>query len=242
MRTYLSFGGGVNSVAMYLMLISQGWKPNDPEKGFEAVFVNHGTDWPETYEYVDMFKEKYPLTVIKPNVQGFDNLFRYCWATNSIPSYMWRWCTNKFKIKPIIKYYEKPCFNLLGIDWGERHRAKISTKNGIENRFPLIEQEIDRDGCKQIIQNHGLSLPIKSGCYICPFQSKKQFIELRRNHQCLFQEAAKLEDRHKRHRLKNNKKFSYICRNPKAPLSEVVDERQSKLWPEDEYPPCECML
>ena len=70
MKNYLSFGGGVNSVAMYLYLMDQGMEPGDPDKGFEAVFVDHGTDWPETYEYVDMFKEKYPLTVLKPNQRG----------------------------------------------------------------------------------------------------------------------------------------------------------------------------
>jgi 3'-phosphoadenosine 5'-phosphosulfate sulfotransferase (PAPS reductase)/FAD synthetase len=30
---------------------------------FEAVFVDHGGDWPETYEYVEMFSKKYPLTL-----------------------------------------------------------------------------------------------------------------------------------------------------------------------------------
>jgi len=54
MKNYLSFGGGVNSVALYLYLLDQ-------KVEFEAVFVDHGTDWPETYDYVEMFKKKYPL-------------------------------------------------------------------------------------------------------------------------------------------------------------------------------------
>ena len=46
-KNYLSFGGGVNSVALMLWLIE-----HDIE--FEAVFADHGGDYPETYEYVDM--------------------------------------------------------------------------------------------------------------------------------------------------------------------------------------------
>lgn len=49
MKKYLSFGGGVNSVAMMLMLLDQ-------KDDFEAIFVDHGTDWPETYEYFEMFQ------------------------------------------------------------------------------------------------------------------------------------------------------------------------------------------
>ena len=65
MNIYLSFGGGVNSVAMYLYALDEGWD-------FEAVFVDHGTDWPETYEYVEMFKKMYPVTVLRPDVTGHD--------------------------------------------------------------------------------------------------------------------------------------------------------------------------
>ncbi|RLC23031.1 MAG: hypothetical protein DRH93_08360 [Deltaproteobacteria bacterium] len=50
MKNYLSFGGGVNSVAMMLLLLDQ-------KAEFEAIFVDHETDWPETYEYFDMFQK-----------------------------------------------------------------------------------------------------------------------------------------------------------------------------------------
>ena len=42
MRSYLSYGGGVNSVALYIDLTLRGYD-------FEATFVDHGCDWPETY-------------------------------------------------------------------------------------------------------------------------------------------------------------------------------------------------
>lgn len=51
---YLSFGGGVNSTALYLHLLELGQE-------FEAVYVDHGTDYPETAEYVAYFAARYPV-------------------------------------------------------------------------------------------------------------------------------------------------------------------------------------
>ena len=85
MSSYLSFGGGVNSVAMMLHLLSQGGK-------FESVFVDHGTDWPETYQYLELLqtwlvKNKYqPITVLKPDVEGFNCLYDFCFHKKIIPS------------------------------------------------------------------------------------------------------------------------------------------------------------
>jgi len=249
LKNYLSFGGGVNSVAMYLHLKDQG-------VDFEAVFVDHGTDWPETYEYVDMFKEKHPLTVLKPQHHiktpieaEFDNLYAFCWAKSFFPSRVVRWCTDHFKRSVLNKYQETPSFVNIGFDYSERHRAIIYTDKGREFRYPLIEAEIDRDGCKKIIKDHGLPVPIKSGCYICPFQRVGQLRELRRKHPDLFCKLEQLENRNNRERAINGyePKWPWV-KAPyysfKKPVREVAEKgiNQAKLWEEDEYPPCECML
>ncbi len=245
MKNYLSFGGGVNSVAMYLML-------KDQNIEFEAVFVDHGTDWPETYEYVDMFiKEGNPITILKPATRGsrpkncydtvFDNLYELSWALEMFPSRVQRWCTHRFKSLTLINYHESPCFVFIGYDYGERHRAKISSNSGQEFRWPLIEAEIDRDGCKQIIKDHGLPTPMKSGCYICPFQRVGQLRELRRKHPELFCKLEQLENRNNEERKRLGKEPYYSFKKPVRIVAEKGID-QAKLWPEDEYPPCECML
>ena len=233
MRNYLSFGGGVNSVAMYLYLKDQGIK-------FEAVFVDHGTDWPETYEYVEMFKEKYPLTILKPNVQGFDNLYEFCFNKGIIPSRRFKWCSDKFKIQVMQKYFIKPCFNLIGYDFDEAKRAKIFYHKGTENRFPLIEAKIGRYGCKKIINKHRLPMPQKSGCFICYNQKRGELIKLRMNHPCLFEKARRLENKASKIRESKGKSRIYI-KHP-IPLNAFVEEAQYKLFKQDEYPPCQCML
>ena len=89
MRNYLSFGGGVNSVAMALML----W---DMEDNFEAIYADHGCDWPETREYIQMLQGKgYPITIIDAG-----NLYDYAWDHKMVPSPQIRWCTRLFKVKP----------------------------------------------------------------------------------------------------------------------------------------------
>ena len=237
MKNYLSFGGGVNSVAMYLLLMDQGMEPGDPDKGFEAVFVDHGTDWPETYEYVDMFKDKYPLTVLKSK----KTLYEYSWDYKMFPSRVARWCTRIHKSEILDKYHKKPCFVLIGYDWDEKHRAKITSRDGEEYRWPLIENEITRKQCKEIILNHGLIVPMKSGCYICPFQKVSQLRELRKKHPSLFCKLEKLENRNNKQQIIKGKKPYFTFKKPAREAAEK-NISQSKLWAEDEYPPCECML
>ena len=130
---------------------------------------------------------------------------------------------------------------LLGIDYGEINRAKISARDGIENRYPLIEHEIDRDECKKIITDHGLLVPMKSGCYICPFQRIGQWVELRRKHPDLFCKAKKMEDANMEYRKSRGKKAGTLNRSGRR-LKAIVRADQLSLFEQDNYPPCECGL
>lgn len=265
MKKYLSFGGGVNSVAMMLMLLDQ-------KEDFEAIFVDHGTDWPETYEYFEMFQEWLkdhghdPITVLKPDVQGYGNLYDYYWKYKMVPSFMYRICSDKFKVRVVHKYVEKPCFMLIGFDTDEQKRAKISITKGIENRFPLLENEVSRDGCKKIIADHGLPIPMKSGCYICPYQRQNQWAELRTKHPGLFCQATKIEKRNMDERTRFNKELIILAVRyanaihpimilsllegrkvfalsaSKKTIPALVNEDQLNLFEQDNYPPCQCGL
>ena len=265
MKKYLSFGGGVNSVAMHLILLDQ-------EDDFEAIFVDHGTDWPETYEYLKMFQGWLKdhghnlITVLKPDVGGYDNLYDYYFHYKMAPSFMYRICSDKFKVRVVNKYVEKPCFMMIGFDTGEAKRAKISITKGIENRFPLLENEIGRDECKEIIIDRGLPVPMKSGCYICPYQHPNQWKELRKNHPGLFCDSSKLEKQNMDYRRQQNhemkimalryaqvlpaimilsllegRKIFYLSAYKKS-IAALTEENQGVLFEQDNYPPCQCFL
>ena len=239
MKNYLSFGGGVNSVALHLLMLDQG-------VDFESVFVHHGTDWPDTYRYVAGFQwwlksnGLKPITILIPEYKGYTNLFKFSMGESMLPARWPRWCTGKFKVRPIERYYKKPCFQFLGIDAGEAHRAKIHVGKSIESRWPLIENEINRDGCKEIIKKYGLPVPPKSGCYICPYQSKAQWVRLRYQEPCLFQAAVDLEKNN--NIVRNKGKRPYWLSKYEIPLQSVIDEKQKMLFEEEEYPPCHCGL
>jgi len=230
------------------MLLDQG-------ENFEAIFVDHGTDWPETYEYFGMLQGWLKdnghdlVTVLKPGVVKnkktdpivFDNLYDFAKHRRFAPNGFQRWCTADFKIKPIMEYIATPCFMYIGIDFGEAKRAKISSISGVENRWPLIENEIERDGCKQIIREHGLPVPVKSGCFICPFQKKSQWRELRMLHPDLFCKAMELERVCADFRIESGKKPYTLSASGKT-LTSIVDEDQMNLFEQDDYPPCQCGL
>lgn len=235
MKNYLSMGFGVNSVALYLLMQDLGME-------FEAVFVNHGGDWPETYEYADYFiATGRPVTVLTPNVDGHTNLYDYCLAKRSIPVRMKRWCTDKFKIRQLKKYCTSPSFQHIGIDFGESHRAKMASFKGCENRFLLIERKIDRQGCIDLIKEHGLQVPIKSGCYFCPFQKKSEWIRLRKANDGLWCKAVAIENESNNRREEQGKGPVYI--SGEHALGDIINDKQMVLDGfAEEFPPCQCGL
>lgn len=230
-KKYLSHGGGVNSYAMQLLKLEQG-------EDFEAVFVNHGTDWPETYKYLDMFQEwldkrgAKPITVLKPDYQGEWNLYDYFYKHSMVPQRYPRICTYRFKIQPLENYYQTDRIETIGFDINEKHRIDPARKG---QEFPLIEHKMSRWDCKKYIERYNLPVPQKSGCYICPQQRKGQWKELRMIHPDLFRKAVDLENRTIEYRKSKGQKPTYLSPR-KIPLLSVVEESQLKLFKRDEYP------
>ncbi len=186
----ISYGAGVNSTAMTIMLVNQGWRG-------DIVFADVGAEWPETYCYLDYFESEWleprglSVTRLGPEwrkdkrARSLPGLVEYCEAYGMVPLLAARWCTRMFKIKPCHAYHDGDY--LLGIAVDEAHRQPDKPR-------PLVDRGITREGCIDIIQAEGLDVPQKSGCYICPFQRKDQWRELWRRHPELIERAARLEE------------------------------------------------
>jgi len=189
MRRYLSYGGGINSTALMLLLEDQNIK-------FESVFVNHGGDYPHTYEYIEYLKnEGYEITVLIPNYLGCHTIEEYALKYNLFPGFRYRWCTVSFKVEPLHKYYKIPCIDYIGIGADEKRRIKNhKKKKGITIRYPLIEKGITRNGCITIIKEHGLKIPKRSACWCCPFMPKLEVRRLFLEHPDLYKRRKKLEE------------------------------------------------
>jgi len=194
----LSFGAGMNSTALAIMAINDGWHG-------EIVFNDTGCEWPETYCYMDYFEREwlrpqgFRITRLKGmpwqrvgkrvGMQGA-SLIEYCEAAYVIPLAMRRWCTIEWKVKPMERYADGRS-QMLGIAADERHRQPNEIR-------PLVEARVDREGCIKIIKAEGLDVPQKSGCFICPFMTNHQWRMLWKRHPELFERAMLLEENAKR--------------------------------------------
>lgn len=185
----VSFGGGVNSTAMVIMLAEQGWRG-------PIVFADTGAEWPETYCYMTYLEREYlaprglsitrisgPQWVKK---RGGMSLIDYCEAAHVIPMAAVRWCTHEWKAAPIRRYLGDAS-QLIGIAADEAHRMPDAIR-------PLVDAGITRRGCIEIIQRAGLDVPQKSGCIICPFQRRDQWRVLWQRHPELWERVAMIEE------------------------------------------------
>jgi hypothetical protein len=215
----LSFGGGVNSVALLLHLL-QNEKPLD-----EIIFADTGGELPETYQYLEYIKrvllnKNIPSTIVEAKN---DNLYERCKRRKVIPSQIWRWCTRDLKIRPIYSYYRSLDAHVnqyLGISYEEKKRIKDSGTKYVTNVYPLVEEKIDRIECLDIINKANLKLPVRSGCYFCPFNSVSRWTEIYKNHKNLFRKALELEESSKHFPKQRLNKFT--LRN----FKEMIDSQE----------------
>lgn len=214
MTTILSLGAGVNSTAI-LALIKQG-KIRCPEK---IVFADTGCEHPETYQHLEYLKKYFYIDTVKREGQ---NLYGYYFEHKIIPTRMYRHCTDKFKIQPLKKYalQQHDAHFLIGFCKGEENRAKdFCLKTNVS--FPLIELGLDRADCKRVIKEAGLPIPIKSGCYCCPFTKSSGWKWLNRTHPELFDRAVALE--------KNGSRYPILTLSH-LPLEQVIQKHELCDW------------
>jgi len=217
MTKILSLGAGVNSIAL-LVLRVQG------KVDFDVVlFADTGGEHPETYHYIEEIVkplcQKIGVKFVLTKRDG-ESLYDYYFHEQIIPTRIRAHCRDKFKITPLRKWAIQNCENpqfLIGFCKGEEKRAENFCK--MDNvTFPLIELGIDRDGCKQIIRDYGLPIPIKSGCFFCPYTKVRNWKWLRRTHPDLFQKAIALE--------RNCMRYPELTLHQGAPLEKVIKKRE----------------
>ena len=96
----------------------------------------------------------------------------------------------QWKVRPV-DLFARNMTKWIGVDKGEEHRAEKMHSCNVE--FPLLDLGLDRNNCIKVIKRAGLEVPLKSGCFICPYQSRKDWIRLREQHSDLYSIASELE-------------------------------------------------
>lgn len=243
-RYIFSFGGGVNSAALMVLLVQQG-APLD-----EVVFADTGSEVPETYQFLDVARAYFekngvPLHIVTRPSAG--SLYDTCMKRRVIPSVIWRWSTRDFKVNPIHRYYRSlgsPIAQYLAIAYDEIERMRDSSVSYVRNLYPLVDQKITREKCIAIIQEAGLPVPVKSGCFFCPFNSAERWRWLQQQHPRLYGKAIRLEERSK-HFPEQRLTDQVFRKRDKVTLRQLRNRirRNIPLRGSDSMPPCgaDCM-
>jgi len=201
MSEMISFGGGVNSTAMTILLVNEGWRG-------PIVFADTGGEWPETYCYMDYFEKEFlepeglSITKLQPGSQWHRSraqvaLEQYCLETGIIPLAFMRWCTEGWKIVPLLNWGRENGSDDMLIAFAVNEARRV--KDRPYRHYPLVDRGIDRNGCKHIISKEGLELPRRSACFFCPFQKTSSWRDLWTLHPDLFERAAEMERNASRH-------------------------------------------
>jgi len=203
----ISYGAGVGSTALVVLMVQDGWRG-------EVVHADTGCEWPETVAYraiMDDWLARYGLSIKvldgewrKEKKARDKTLYEYCLYYGILPFPFPRFCTAKYKTAPMVNYADGRV-QALGISIDERHRAH--NPNYI---YPLVDREIMRNpsnmrpglSCIEIIRDAGLPIPIRSKCWLCPFQTEREWHQLWRDHRDLYEKASTLERYVQEHKAK----------------------------------------
>jgi len=205
MVTVISYGGGVQSTALVVLAMSEGWDID------EIVHVDLlDAESPATREYVARFREwlrrEYArdITIIERNMYQ-DMLARPAftpvpWHGRREKFMLKRQCTREYKVQPLTRYlydrYPGDCIRLmLGISVDEYHRMRDSSSARIEHVYPLVDRRLTRWQCRDVIERAGLAVPWKSSCWFCPYRSVVSQWALVHRYPDLAGMASLLEDR-----------------------------------------------
>lgn len=212
----LSYGGGTQSTAM-LILISMG-KISKPDI---VIHSDTGSELPRTIAFIEVAKRyvedklKIPFAIVNSH-RG--SLHEDYLSKGNIPIVGSRSCTGNFKIAPqrrlirsIVGRKNKHLAEcMVGITTDEKKRRTQSDVKWCSLVYPLLDEfAYTRNECILLNNLHGWDVQ-KSGCFCCPYQGGKQWIDLKNNHPDLFKIAIEMEE--KKMKVKGGKMGLYQLR------------------------------
>ena len=83
----------------------------------------------------------------------------------------------------------------LGISTDEWTRARTSGISWLLHEYPLLDKKMSRADCITWLKEHGLPIPRKSSCLICPYHTKDFWLDLRRDYPDLWAQVVAIDER-----------------------------------------------
>lgn len=157
-----------------------------------------------------------------------------------------RQCTDDWKRKPMRQYLQtirdgQVVELLMGISLDEVQRMRESDVKYIVNSYPLIDLRMTRAACVQWLQSHGLGVPTKSACVFCPFQSRREWRQVKDN-KLDWHKAVEVDEFIRKKRPTDDGGLLFVHPDMK-PLTEVdmqtpEEKGQLSLWENECYGLC----
>lgn len=191
----LSLGWGVQSFTIVAMVALGELEPVD-----YAVHVDTGYESSLTYAFAERWTGWLEERGVRVATLRQNNPIINKYGFVQIPSFTYsgqgkRQCTYDWKLIPIRRWIAqelKKCGlsktpgiveQMIGISTDEYHRANPSRVKYVKNIYPLIDLGMSRNDCKIWLLEHGLEMPPKSSCVICPYHSKAGWRAVKDNQQ-----------------------------------------------------------
>jgi len=181
------------------------------------------------------------------------------WSKSLIPAFiknpdgskgiMGRSCTHDYKVQMLLKEQRKRAgikraqkqvtvTSWIGISFDEIQRMKPSRDAWVQNRWPLVELEMNRSDCLAWMKIKGYPRPPRSACVYCPFHSDHEWKRLKKEEPDEFARAIKFEEDLQAIKvLTDNMRGVPFLHSSLKPLSTVnfdsIDPRQSDFFGND---------
>jgi 3'-phosphoadenosine 5'-phosphosulfate sulfotransferase (PAPS reductase)/FAD synthetase len=178
----VGLSGGKDSVCMALMLREKEPRP------YNYVYTPTGDELPEMVQHMDFIENMLGQKLI---VLTNGTLKSITQENNMLPNCHARFCTRILKLRPFGKLIEKaqPAVCYVGLRDDEDDRegtrpggdsASIDAK--VKQDFPFRRWGVDLDGVIGYLADKGITIPQRTDCARCPYQTLGEWYNLWLNH------------------------------------------------------------
>ena len=200
----VSFGGGTNSSAMLIEMVKRDIHAD------VILFADTGAEHPHTYKHIADFSHwlvdrgHMPIMTVRQK----KTLEEDCLIRKALPSiaYGFKTCSQRWKISPQDKFMNnceaakevwasgEKIIKYVGFDTDEAHRIKDYSDKKYDVQYPLVDWDMGRDECVQVLRDEGFCSVGKSSCFFCPSSRISEIKALKAQHPDLYDRAVAMED------------------------------------------------
>ena len=130
----------------------------------------------------------------------------------ALPNWRMRWCTRMLKIEPFEQYIlaNTPCTVYIGIraDEADREGVDYEANEGVTRSYPLVTWGWGIQQVRGFLQNRGVSIPERTDCGSCFFQTLWEWYVLWRDHPERYAHYCSWEDQ-VGHTLRSDKRDTW---------------------------------